>query len=197
MALALTQTDAPAEEPVTLLETKSFMKIRDSMTEADPDISRLIEAARDQYEQDTRIQLVDATYTLKLNRFPAGPGTIELPRPPLSSVTSIQYVDENGTTQTLSALLYQTDTDRWPGRVVPDADEITWPLTKIGEINAVTITFVAGYGEASDVPERHKREIKMMVLYMFDHPDAATEKRMHVDPIYDMRTTSERVASFG
>lgn len=195
MPLALTETIAPAEEPVSLDEAKAWMKLE--ITAADDVITRLIKAARGKYERDTRLQLVNATYTLKLDFFPTGSGVIELPRPPLSSVSSIQYVDETGTTQTLAASKYQTDTDSRPGRVKPDVDEVTWPATEIGTINAVTITFVAGYGDAADVPERHKMAIETLILFLFESPEAATEKKMHMNPLaYDSFVSAERQVSF-
>jgi uncharacterized phiE125 gp8 family phage protein len=194
MSLALTQTVAPVVEPVSLAEVKDYLNYQETARE--PEIKRLIAAAREQYESDTRIQLVTATYTLKLDRFPAG--VIELPRPPLSGITSIAYTDENGDPQTWDASKYQTDTSSWPGRVLPTADEVTWPSTEIGTINAVTITFTAGYGAATAVPDNHKLAIKAKVLTLFENPGAATEKKLHKHPYaYDSVVQGERVVRFG
>jgi uncharacterized phiE125 gp8 family phage protein len=194
MSLALTQTVAPVAEPVSLAEVKEYLNYEETARE--PEIKRLIAAAREQYESDTRIQLVTATYTLELDRFPAG--VIELPRPPLSGITSIAYTDENGDAQTWDASKYQTDTSSWPGRVLPTAAEVTWPSTEIGTINAVTITFTAGFGAATAVPPNHKNAIKAMVWTGFEHPGATSERKLFKHPYaYDSVVSSERVVSFG
>ena len=61
----------------------------------------------------------------------------------------------------LNALLYAVDTDSEPGLVVPAYGE-SWPSAR-DEVNAVRVRFVAGYGDASDVPAAIKTWIKMRV----------------------------------
>jgi hypothetical protein len=76
---------------------------------------------------------------------------IMLPRPPLQSVVSITYYDENNAQQTLDPSQYLVDIYSEPGRITP-APDTTWPATK-RRANSVEITFVCGYGDAAEVPE--------------------------------------------
>ena len=103
--------------------------------------------------------LISQGWELRLAAFPQridriyGDRRIELPLPPLQSVTKIKYVDPDGATQTLADELYTvlTDNGSEPGAVIP-AYGTTWPATRC-QPDAVTVTFVAGYGGTpADVP---------------------------------------------
>lgn len=160
MGLALTRTakgysmslylvTAPTIEPVTVEEAKGTARV--DITADDGLIYSLIVTARTLAETITGRQMVTATYRQKLDRFPSaainGQLYLELPKPPLQSVSSITYVDTAGDTQTLSSDLYTVDTDSEPGRVILDYGE-SWPSTR-DVAQAVTITFVAGYAITS------------------------------------------------
>jgi len=95
--MSLVQTIAPASEPITLTEAKAHLRVETDFTEDDTIIGTFISAARESCEARTGRQLVTATYALRLGGFPCG-DSIELPKPPLVSVTSITYVDTDGTT---------------------------------------------------------------------------------------------------
>lgn len=194
MTLALTQTVPPTIEPVTIAEVRQYLKL--TSTARDAELKLLIEAARQRYESDTGTQLLNATFEWRLDRFPIG--AIELPKPPLSSVTSIAYIDTAGDSQTLASSKYQTDGSSWPGRVAPTADEVTWPPTELGALHAVTITFVAGHGTlASAVPQNVRRAIKSLILHFNEYPDAATPEKLNINPFaYQAVVDSERVVSF-
>jgi uncharacterized phiE125 gp8 family phage protein len=71
-------------------------------------------------------------------------------------------VDTDGTTQTLSTSRYQVDAKRRPGRMRP-AYGYSWPATRPSTVNAVTVTFVAGYGPAASVPESVRQAIRLAV----------------------------------
>ena len=70
---------------------------------------------------------------------------------PLSSVTSITYLDTDGATQTLAADQYVVDAISQPARI-SRAYNVDWPDTRV-QNNAVKVRFVAGYGVASAVPQ--------------------------------------------
>src|SRR3990167_7420015 len=89
----------------------------------------------------------------EIRRLPArAECAIELPLPPLRSVTSITYVDQDGTTQTLSSTLYTVDSSSEPARITPAYGEV-WPSTR-DQVNAVTVRFVAGYDPGSPADYR-------------------------------------------
>ena len=93
---------------------------------------------------------------------------IKVPMPPLQSVSSIQYQDSNNATQTLAASNYTVDTDREPGRIVQSSTG-SFPST-YPDLNAVTITFIAGYGDRETVPEVFKRSMYLYIELMHDMP---------------------------
>lgn len=117
-------------------------------TTSDPLLSRLITGARTAAERITRRALVTQTWDMYLDQFPAW--EMGIPKPPLQSVTSITYVDTDGTTQTLAADQYRVDLKSEPARITP-AFGVVWPTTR-WQTNAVTVRFVCGYGLAADVP---------------------------------------------
>lgn len=158
--MSLTIFSAPAAEPVSLVEAKSHLRV--TSTDDDTLISALIVATREQAEAFTRRSLVTQTWDLTLDRFPE---TIEVPLPPLQSITSISYVDEEGVTQTMASSDYTVDTKSSPGRIVP-AYGTSWPTTR-EIINAVTVRFVAGYGAALDVPQAIKNGMLLHIGHLY------------------------------
>ena len=163
---------APAIEPITLTEVKEHLRIDSSNTSEDDFINTLIAAATIYYQSRSWRQLITATYKQYLEDFPAV--GMELRKPPLQSVTSIKYEDTNGVEQTLSSSVYQVDVKSEVGRIVladgesfPDTDEV---------INAVTIEYKAGYGDAaSDVPALVKSVLKLIVAHLFENRDMVTK----------------------
>jgi uncharacterized phiE125 gp8 family phage protein len=164
--MALKEITPPAEEPITTSEAKLSPSLRVATATDDTAIGTLITTARKLAETYTLHALVTQTWELVLDGFPTG--GIVVPLPPLQSVTSIKYIDTDGTEQTLDALLYSVDDDSIPGLIVPAYGE-TWPTTR-DEVNAVRVRFVAGFGDADDVPEDIKSWIKIMVGTMYDNP---------------------------
>lgn len=187
---ALTQTVAPASEPLTTAEAKAHLRIDDSAD--DGYIGNLITAAREYAESYTRRQFIDATYTWKLDSFPHC-DEMELPVSPISSVTSITYTDSAGNTgQTLSSSIYDVDTDSETPRITLDPAE-NWPSTEAGRAHVVTVTFVAGYGSsASDVPESIRQAMLILIGHWYENREAvvvgsnATRVPMAVESLLDI-----------
>ena len=167
--MALTLILAPSAEPISVAEAKASPSLRVAVATDDTDIGTLITTARKMAETYTLHALVTQTWELVLDGFPTG--GIVVPMPPLQSVTTIKYIDTDGVEQTLNALLYSVDTDTIPGLITPVYDE-TWPTDVRDQVNAVRVRFVAGFGDASDVPEDIKSWIKIMVGTMYDNPQA-------------------------
>lgn len=166
---SLELTTAPTVEPVTVAEAKRNADEDDS--HRDSDFAMWISEGRKQVEHDTRRSLINQTWTLKLDCFPSE-DYIELLRPPLSSVTSIQYVDTDGNTQTFSSSSYVVDSARTPGIVYLAYNE-SWPSTRTQK-NAVTVTYVAGYGATADsVPDWAKSAILIFCRHRYERPESA------------------------
>jgi len=187
--MGLTLITPPAEEPITVSEAKASPSLRVSASTDDTDIGTLITAARKMAEAYTLHALVTQTWELVLDGFPTG--GIVVPMPPLQSVTSIKYIDDDGVEQTLGASLYSVDTDSIPGLITPAYDE-TWPTDVRDQVNAVRVRFVSGFGGAAAVPEDIRTWIKMRVGTMYDNPQAivvgqavATVPRDFIDGLLD------------
>lgn len=158
---------APASEPVSISEFKDHSTIE--ITDDDALVDGFITAARVILENDTKRAFVTQTWDYYLYGFC---DVMILPFGKIQSVSAITYTDENGATQTLSASVYTVDTYRDPGRVVLAYDQ-AWPSTR-DEINAVKITYVAGYGAASSVPQPIKTAVSLFASHLYENREAVT-----------------------
>lgn len=132
-------------------------------------------AARDQCEQtETGRTLITTTFDLWLSGWPCGK-VIEIPRPPLQSVTSVTYLDSSSAEQTLSSDNYRVHTPAGPTAMHGQIElkpAYSWPT--LGDDNwPVVIRFVAGYGDApSDVPFGIRSWIMLLTGSMYAHRDS-------------------------
>lgn len=118
-------------------------------------IGHLIDAAIARCERFTRLSLAPQTWVYSLDRFPTT-RSFDLPRPPVSAVTSITYLDANGDRQTFdgaSPAPYVWTSPPAPrrSRVSLRTDEV-WP-TALVEPGSVEITFEAGFPAAGTSPD--------------------------------------------
>jgi len=158
-------------EPVTLNEAKDHCY--ETGNDNDNLLLSLISAAREYAEGKTWKQIIEATLVLKLDEFPSSL-EIVLPRPPAISVTSVEYVDEDGATQTWSDSNYDVDTFSEYARIRPVDTVGDWPSTK-DQMNAVIVTYKAGYDNSDPqhyIPTKIKQAILMLVKYWYDNRDA-------------------------
>jgi len=157
-------------------EVKGHLRV-DTETERARVESILIPSATQMAEAETGRQLITATWTLYLDSFPTSGTKIELPRPPLQSVSSIKYYDTQGTIQTWAAAgNYSVMAPVGPfaesGYIVP-AYGITYPST-YGQPNSVEIAFVAGYGLTfASVPGAIRAALLLLVGEMFERREEA------------------------
>lgn len=181
--MPLTQTVAPTAEPVSLEEAKAFLRVDGS--DDDGQIATLLAAARSYHEIGTKRQFVTATWRQTLSEFPyCGDARVWLYWAPIQSVTSITYLDTAGATQTLSSSLYQVVADPEGGYVLPAYNQ-SWPTIREQE-EAITITYTAGYGAASAVPQALKQSILMLLRHWFDECDDTSSVPMAVESLIGM-----------
>ncbi len=166
--MALKLITAPATEPVTSTEAKSHLRV--DTTADDTLIGTLITAARQHVEAHLRRALITQTWELVTDAFPVG-DVLRLPLPPLVSVTSIKYTDEDGAESTFSSGLYVVDTDSTKGRVVLKNGE-AWPSVTLAAANGVRVRYVAGYGEASAVPRPIRQAILLLIGTMYENRES-------------------------
>ena len=184
----------PAEEPVSLAEAKQHLRVDSG--DDDLLIGSLITAARQAAETKTGRQLITARWKLVLDAFP-GPSLMQsatgasfslpghailLAKCPVQSAVSIEYLDMNGTTQVMPASDYVLDAACEPARLTPAFGK-TWPST-LPQMGAVSVTFDAGYGAASAVPEGLKSWIKLRVGSLYGHrEEMSVLSRGRIDPL--------------
>ena len=160
MKYGLAITTAPAEEPLTLAEAKTHLRV--DFDDEDDSITALIKSARVRIEHETGRQLITAVYRMRMDRLPSGNGMILIPRAPLQSIDAMSYIDVDGDSQTLVENTdFVVDSDREPARIRLAYNK-TWPATR-KQPNAVTIDFTAGYGAAEDVDELIKDAMRLTI----------------------------------
>lgn len=156
---SLRRVSGPTTEPVTIWEAEAHL--RETSTGQRAVITDLIAAAREAGEDECGRAFFTQTWDLKLDEFPDGDDAIEVPRPPLQSVTYIKYITSSGATASMSATDYRVDTSSEPGRITP-AYETDWPETR-DVTGAVTVRFVAGATTATNISTRVKQAVLLTV----------------------------------
>ena len=165
--MALSLTTAPTVEPLSTQNVKDELEI-DHTASDDRIDTFLLPSARQLAETLTHRAFLEQTYILRLAGFPAGP--IILPRPPLTSVSSVQYVDTAGDTQTWAASKYAVETPSGEralhGTIQPGYNEV-YPSTRQVP-DAVIVTFKAGYGTtAGTVPVAVRQGVALLVKWLY------------------------------
>lgn len=164
--MALTLITAPTGEPVVATEVINHLRLEPDTSE-DALLDALRVAARQRVEAATGRVMLTQTWDLTLDCFPC---VIRLPYPPLISVTSITYLDVDGVSTVLDTSDYVVDSKSVIGRITPAYGE-SWPSTR-AILNAVTVRFVCGYGDPSDVPDALKVAMLLMVGGMYEHRES-------------------------
>lgn len=162
----LTVITPPAEEPVTLAAAKDFLRI--GHDGEDDLVTRLIQSARARIEQEAGLALITQTLRVEWFAWPstlAGRGAI-LPRRPVTSVTSVESINPAGD-ETDHTNRFRLDCGRLGLR--PWSQQ---PAIETG--GSVAVTYEAGFGAGSDVPEDLKEAILRLVgsLYAARAPSA-------------------------
>ncbi len=203
----------PSVEPVTLADIWDWLNLvpTDSpqATPFDGKLASMISAAREECEAATNRAFVTQTLKFTLPNFPRlwcgyYPGwgyimdhatwpsvqdpkrrrIIELPRPPLISVVSIDYYDLDNTLQTVDPADYIVVGGNQPAQIQPINN--AWPDTYLRE-DAVQITFQCGYEgsgsptvptDVSNVPAGIVQAIKMTVEKNFNPMSEDQQKQL-------------------
>lgn len=172
--------EPPTIEPFELAFVRDQHLRVASGTLEDSYIQQLIKVARRQGERRTRRAFPTQTIRQVMNAFPCNAGCIELARPPLQSISSFTYVDENGDEQTLegSPASYQVVNPAGNRRayLLPLVDE-QWPATQIGLEAAVTIEYVAGYADY-ELPEDLAHGMLLLIGELYKQRSETVDKTM-------------------
>lgn len=193
----LSVTTQPQSEPLTSAETIAYLRL-----DANVDttlISNLIKAARIWTENYTNRTLINTVLALSLDRvgeveMPLREGVytapyqvsylnyIELPRSPVSSVTSVLYFNDANTQSTWADTNYFVDTVREPARIVL-RDSGSWP-TDLRNANGVVVNYTAGYGtNTTDVPEAIRVAMLEYITFLYEHRGDDEGRRLEPSPM--------------
>lgn len=169
--MALDLVAAPSLEPISVAELKLVGRLRAGTAE-DALLATIIQAARELGESLVRRAFVTQTWNQIHDAFPSNDDPIRLERPPVQSIVSVTYVDDDQVVQTMDSSAYVLDRTTWPGGWLFPAATTSWP-TPGDFINAVTVQYIAGYGDASaDVPARIRHWMYMVCTYMYENRTA-------------------------
>lgn len=179
-------TVAPTVEPLDIEEVKKQRRF--STTSLDTRFDKWVSAARQQFEQQTGLQLITATRVFLMERFPIQ-AAIRFWRAPVQSIVSVEYLDSNGTLQTMDAATYEV----YPPYVSKDvvnpggvqlAANASWPSSADRQ-GAVRITYRAGFGNTpADVPELIKDYALMQYIGDFHRfTENQTEAEVYTLPM--------------
>jgi len=165
-------TDSGAE-PVTINDVKQFLKI--DFENDDDLIASLIVSARNWCEKYTSRTFIAKTVTGHFEG-DGNDGKINLPYPPIDSVTSVTRVRQDEST----ALTVNTDyylmgvQDKYIDINTSTVNYVTPGTSPNDNVQAwnIEVIYVAGYGyERSDVPSAIKSAITRLTSYLYENRD--------------------------
>jgi uncharacterized phiE125 gp8 family phage protein len=150
-------------------EVKTVLRIDHS--DEDGRLTDLISGVRAYIEEQVGFALMTQTVVALLSYWPRS-STIELPLPPLQSVTSVIYQPAaGGVPVTVAGTVYGVSTVSVPGLIYLKSGQ-TWPSVALYR-PGVQITFVAGYGNLpSKVPSDLREAARRLLVYWYDTPEA-------------------------
>ena len=141
-------------------------------------IGDLVSAATTAVEDMTGCLVAQRTLRLTLEFFPSD--GILLPRPPVQSITNIQYYDDSDTLQTWSAAEYVSDIyadSPWVASImsswVKPGSGLSWP-TVYQRLDAIQVNYTSGWKAAADVPGPIVQAIKLLLGDMYEHREETT-----------------------
>ena len=165
--LAPVRTVAPATMPVSLAEAKAHLRV--DHDDQDDLISAQIRAATawlDGWSGILGRALITQTWRQEFGRFA---DHLPLPLAPVTAIDSVSYFDGDNVQQTLDTGVYDLFADA-RGAYVSLRPGQSWPVT-FRRTDAVSITFTAGFGAATDVPDPIRQAILLIVQRLFDGAD--------------------------
>jgi uncharacterized phiE125 gp8 family phage protein len=170
----LSLVTAPTVEPIDL--TLAKLHLKQDVTDDDPLISDYITAARVTVEGTLRRSLITQTWDYLIDAFPWSSDPLELPRPPLQSVTSITYTDSAGNAAVWPASNYQVDIANEPARIAPVVGA-SWPSVNLRSLNGVVVRIVTGYGLAAAVPWNYRQAMLLLIGHWYENREPIMAQR--------------------
>ena len=187
MPLKLIRTVIPTNAAVSDADQKLHAKI--DLTDDDALVTDINLAAIEYVEDRLQRGFITQTWELSLDGFPRSGCPIELCRVPAIAITSINYIDTNGDSQTLATTEYTLD-DKAEPAAIWEAALKTWPATQ-NVVNSVTILYTVGYGDDdTDISEKYRTLIKQVFTHWYRHREGVKDKKweklpLHMDALFE------------
>lgn len=190
-------TQEATVEPVTLETVKSHCNIDADITKDDALLMADIAVAREYGESLTCRSWAKKSLRLTMCQFPSALGPIELKRPPLVSVDSVEFVGYDGVKTTIAPETYVVVSGIVPA-IVPVAG-IVWPQSN-GRPDSVIVNYTAGY---DDLPKPLQQWLLVRVSGLYEQREnfvvgtggleASSMPRDFVDGLLDAYTIPEGI----
>lgn len=152
-------------EPITVDEAKQWLNV--DYDDQDEVIASIIKAARLKIEKRCGISIAMKQYRMKLAGFG---GKIELTYPPVVSVDSVKYLDEDGVEQTIDAAAYVLIEDDYAPYIHPLE---SWPKDVAARPDAVRVEFTSGVdiedSPPDEVPADLLQAMRLEIGAMFEN----------------------------
>jgi hypothetical protein len=198
----------PASEPVALADVKTFLRIDGN--DDDAILNILIASARRVGEAYTKRAFITQTWRLTMDRFTEreneipsgfhiaptphlvdGSQAIQLSRQPIQTISSIKTTNSANVPSTVLAATYTLDASA--GRILLN-DGYSWP-TALRDNAGIVIEFIAGWANASAVPEPIKQGIIQHVAASYTNKVCA-DMPEGVKALYDEYRLPEAFGAF-
>jgi uncharacterized phiE125 gp8 family phage protein len=157
----------PAQEPVSLVQAKLHLRVEADDDTEDGLIESLVTAARIHIEGVTGRALLEQSWRLVRDDWPAN-GIVTLPIGPVSAIDEIRTYDAAGEPHVIDLDGVLLDGQGTPPRVVLPGNRAAI-RTRLG----VEIDYTAGYGEVpEDVPADLIQALLTLIAYWYENRDA-------------------------
>ena len=161
---------------ITTAQAKEHLRITHS--DEDTYIAAIVLAASEWCEEFQNKVYVQREVIDYLDAFPT---EIRPRKSPLISVDTVKYYDTDGVLQTLAAATYDVGTYKEPGRIALAYNQ-SWPSIRT-MINAVVVTYQAGWVARANIPEEIKHAVKLMVGHLYENREAASQVTISSIPL--------------
>lgn len=171
----ISETAASFDPPIDEDDVKAALRVVETYDDAL--IANLITTAVSVVEAKMSTRLAQRSVTFG---FPFLNDTMVLPLHPLTSITSITYMDVNYQRQTLDPSIYNLNPTNGFAQIVRRYNKV-FPTNMIAEANAVQVTATVGYADVNAVPQQMKQAVTVIVSDLYLNPDRPMTATQNVD----------------
>ncbi len=162
--MALQLRSGPAIEPLSLVDTKNFLRVDGS--DDDILVASLIAAARVYIETTIGKILINENWSYFIDKWPTS-GTLYLPLSPVQSIEEIRLHENGEAYEVFDPTNYVVDLISHQPRI--KLINLTAPPVTGAGLNQIEVRFAAGFGDLeSDVPEDLRQAMLMLCAHWYE-----------------------------